>query len=386
MEHPDNNTNWDELLSKLEDLEQGADPASAADSEEALRLRLAQEMRRRLRESGEDQRFPAEAGWQRFQKALAKEAEAEYGRRGGRLRKLYWAGAAAAAVLLAVAGVYYYQQQEKSPATAPVLANQKPADGVLLKSSGGQTVILGDSARQLQLPNGATISASDEEIVYTPAAAATATIDTLVVPRGNQVRIMLADGSVVTVNAASKLIFPSAFNGQSREVQLEGEAYFEVKGDAANPFVVRAGGMNVAVLGTEFNINTYSGNIYATLAKGKVKTEAGGGALVLSPGEQAAWDRNTAALQKNKVTLYGVTAWKDNQIYFEDASLADIAHTLGREYDYDIRFEDEALRQRSFTLDMPRPASLQEVLDQLKRTTGDIRFRIQGRTIYLFRE
>ncbi|MGX5817182.1 FecR family protein [Chitinophaga lutea] len=373
MEHPDKNIDWDKLLPKLEDLQPGADDAASGD--DAGTLRLALEMRRRLRETADDGQFPADEGWQRFREAVGQ-------KQAGRIRKLYWAGAAAAAVLLAVAGVYYFQAEKKSSPATPQLANLAPAGKVLIKSSNGQSVLLGDSAQRLQLQNGATVSANDREIVYAASGSKTVTMDTLEVPRGNRVRIELTDGTIVRMNAASRLIYPSAFTGDKREVQLEGEAYFEVTGSAARPFIVRAGGLDVTVLGTEFNVNTYSGPVLATLAKGKVKA----GTAILRPGEQAAYDRNTAALVKKKVDLYAVTAWKDDQLYFEEASLATIAATLGREYDYTFRFQDEALQQRVFTLDMPRPATLQEALDQLSKTTGDIRFRIHDRTIDLFRK
>lgn len=309
-------------------------------------------------------------------------ADTDAGKQGsGKLRRLWWAAAAAAAVIAVVVGVRTLRNDVGRAGGDSPEAIAHVSLQITIKSSNGKTVVLGDSAIQLQLNNGATINSEGDDIVYADAGSGTETVDTLLIPRGKHARILLADGSAVWMNAASKLIYPSAFSGNSRRVQVEGEAYFEVAPDARKPFIVQAGGMDVEVLGTAFNVNTYTGIAYTTLASGKVKTSAAGKSMVLSPGEQVAFDPASGSMDRTQADVRGVTAWKDGQLYFDDASLEQIAGTLDREYDYTFRFEDESLRQRSFTLDMSRPDDLITVLEQLKKTTGDIRFRIQGRTV-----
>lgn len=380
MENPEKNIDWDKLIPKLEDLGSDAGPGFAEDSEEARQLRMAREMRGRLNAGAPDDQFPAEEGWQRFRENLERE---NTGR--SKVRWLYWAGAAAAAAIIAVAGVRYYQQTATPGKVPAVVAEHQPSGKVEIKSSNGKSLVLTDNAQEWQPGNGASVSADNQGIVYSESAGAAVTMDTLVVPRGNKTRIQLADGTVVWMNAASRLIYPSAFTGPKREIQLEGEAYFDVAQDASHPFVVTADGMNVEVLGTEFNINTYSEIVYTTLAQGKVKTSAAGKSLLMQPGDQVAFDRAAGEMDRRVPDMRSVTAWKDGQIYFEDVRLEDITKTLGRDYDYQFRFEDESLRQLSFTLDMPRPASLKAVLEQISRTAGDVRFRMEDNIVYLSR-
>ncbi len=98
-------------------------------------------------------------------------------------------------------------------------------------------------------------------------------VNKLNVPRGGQYRLVLHDGTKVWLNAASKLEFPSAFVDSQRVVQLEGEAYFEVAANAAQPFVVQTAGMKVEVLGTHFNLKAYHDEpgIQAALLEGSVR-------------------------------------------------------------------------------------------------------------------
>lgn len=380
MENREKNIDWDKLLPKLEDLGSDAEPGFAEDSEEARQLRMAREVRGRLNAGAPDDQFPSEEGWQRFRENLERENASR-----SKVRWLYWAGAAAAAMILAVAGVKYYQQ-DATPGKAPaVVAEHQPSGKVEIKSSNGTSFVLTDSSQEWQTGNGVSVSADNKGIVYSESTGTAVTMDTLVVPRGNKTRIQLADGTVVWMNADSRLIYPSAFTGAKREIQLEGEAYFDVAQDASHPFIVTADGMNVEVLGTEFNINTYSDIVYTTLAEGKVKTSAAGKSLLMQPGDQVAFDRAAGEMSRRVPDMRGVTAWKDGQIYFEDVRLEEITKTLGRDYDYQIRFEDESLRQLSFTLDMPRPVTLKAVLEQISRTAGDVRFRIEDNIVYLSR-
>ena len=379
MEQPDKNIDWDKLLPKLDDLHQNDAPGTPEDSEEARHLALAREINRRLQDNADDPLFPAESGWQRFRQTVENE-------RKGRVRRIYTIAVAAAAVLFAAAvGIRFLYTGGSSPVKQSTVANAYSPAGVVIRSSGGKVLQLSDTVQQLQWQEGVAVSAGGEEITYTAGTAQSASSDTLVVPRGNRARITLPDGTKVWVNADSRLVYPAAFTGTSREVEIDGEAYFEVAADVSRPFKVRTGGMDVEVLGTGFNVNTYSKTIYTTLVSGKVKASAGGAGYILQPGQQAAYNRANATLERRPADVRPVTAWKDDLIIAEDASLADIVNVLEREYDYHIEFEDESLRERSFTLDMPKPASLEKLLLKLNRTTGDLQYRINGRTVYLYK-
>ncbi|MFR1240329.1 MAG: FecR family protein [Butyricimonas faecihominis] len=119
----------------------------------------------------------------------------------------------------------------------------------------------------------------------------------LSVPRGGEYRIELEDGTKVWINSASRLRYPVVFSDDTREVYLEGEAYFEVQRDEARPFIVHSGEQKVTVLGTSFGISCYASeaNDYTTLVSGKVKVdfERGKQSFVLEPGMQVAYSKES---------------------------------------------------------------------------------------------
>lgn len=374
MDTPGKDINWDKLLSALED-----DRTEPLNEEEAAMLRAAGEMKDRVKAGA---KFPTEEGWQHF--VAARES---------RKMKVIWrrriAVAAAAAALLITAGVWSWQKNTPGhPAqVASVHKADQPAAGkVQLVMSNGKTITLGNQAPVTQDNNGTKVQVDSTGIVYQAGnnKKTVNAMDTLLVPRGNQIRIELSDETGVWVNADSKLAYPAAFNGNTREVWIQGEAYFDVAPNAQQPFVVHAGGTTVQVLGTSFNISTYV-TIQTTLTSGKVSTSAGADKVVLSPGQQSVYNAANGNLQKEAVDTRIYTAWKDGDIYFEEATLGVILNSLGRSFDYDFKFEEPTLETLNITLDMRKPETLQPVLDQIRLTIGKIKFRVQGRTVFVSR-
>ncbi|HEY9258109.1 FecR family protein [Chitinophaga sp.] len=370
METPGKDINWDKLLSALEN--GGTEPLN---EEEAAMLRAAEEMKVRVKK---DNKFPADAGWEQFVAA-----------RENRKMKVIWrrriAVAAAAAALLITAGVWSWQKHKPGATVVAINKADLPAAGqVQLVLSNGKTITLGNNAAVTQNNNGTQIQVDSTGIVYLSEGEGRKqpvnAMDILYVPRGKKIRIELSDGTGVWVNADSKLVYPSAFAGNTREVWIQGEAYFEVAPNAQQAFVVHAGSANVQVLGTAFNISTYE-DIQTTLINGKVSASAGNEKVVLSPGEQASYDAATASLQKESVDTRIYTAWKDDDIYFEDVTLGAILNSLGRSFDYNFKFEDATLEKLNITLDMHKPETLQPALDHIRLTIGNIKFVVQGRTV-----
>lgn len=374
MDTPGKDINWDKLLSALED-----DRTEPLNEEEAAMLRAAGEMKNRVKARD---KFPTEEGWQHFVEV-----------RESRKMKVIWrrriAVAAAAAALLITAGVWSWQKYmpgNRLPIAAVNKANEPAVSQVQLVMSNGKTITLGNNAAVTQDNNGTEVQVDSTGIVYQAGnnKKPVNTMDTLLVPRGNQIRIELSDETGVWVNADSKLVYPAAFNGPTREVWIQGEAYFEVAPNVQQPFVVHAGSTSVQVLGTSFNISTYV-TIQTTLTSGKVSASAGAEKVVLSPGEQASYNAAAATLQKQTVDTRIFTAWKDGDIYFEEATLGMILNSLGRSFDYDFKFEDTTLETLNITLDMHKPTTLQPVLDRIRLTIGNIKFRVQGRTVFVSR-
>ncbi|PSL46546.1 FecR family protein [Chitinophaga niastensis] len=388
MNKPGNEIDWDKLLTPLEGKDLSDGTAGPLNKDEEAMLLAAKEMSVRLKEGGVEGKFSADKGWQRFDTARSD-------RQGATVVKVTWwksfykiSAAAAAAVIVITAGVWMSKQHRKAikqPVVLMAKADLKPSNHVQLLLSNGKKVTPTDESQLLRDSLGIQIQVTSISIVYEAnnGQAGISAMDTLVVPKGNQIKVTLADGTGIWVNAASKLIYPAAFNNDTREVSVEGEAFFDVAANPQKPFIVHTNNMQVKVLGTSFNVNTYNTVIQTTLTSGKVIATAATETVMLSPGEQANYSNNSGSLNKRQVDTRAFTAWKDGYLYFDDATLADIANSLGRGFDYDFQFENTALEKLTFTLDMRKPATLQEVLNQISRTIGNIKFRVQGRTVYV---
>ncbi len=146
------------------------------------------------------------------------------------------------------------------------------------------------------------------------AATTSAQLKALSIPRGQDYHLTLADGTKVWLNAESRLEFPDRFNGNTREVRLQGEAYFEVKKDVKRPFIVHTDYLSTRVLGTSFDVRAYSRkDASVTLVSGRVQVKTGDLAQILSPGEQAALTGSQLAVKA--VDTYPITQWKEGFFY-----------------------------------------------------------------------
>ena len=336
----------------------------------------------RLRPSRPDSDYPVEPAWAALRQRIVDGARSP--KRSAVLLLFRRLSYAAAAIVLLAGGAWLWRQRAspRSGQSIPTAAILTPRKGVQLILSGGRRLDA-NSRQTLKEQEGVTVSTANGNVTYQagPAQPATIEIDTLEVPRGNKSKLTLSDGTTVWVDAASRLAYPRVFGAKTREVDIEGEAYFDVVKDPERPFIVHARGMSINVLGTGFNVNTYEPIWYTTLEKGKISVTADGKTLLLAPGEQARFGTTAGTLEKEKVDPYPYVAWKDGEIYMENASFAKIANRLAREYDYELNFADPALANLHFTVDMQAPEKLQEVLDHITSTTEGVRFEIQGREI-----
>ena len=165
---------------------------------------------------------------------------------------------------------------------------------------------------------------------------------TLSVPKGKAFKIILSDGSEVDMNADSRLIYPTRFTGNVRSVYLEGEAYFKISKDEKHPFIIQTKDMQTKVLGTEFNISSYTGNATkVTLIKGKVEVAyaMGKNATQIKPGEQASIQEDGNFTIK-KVELDPYIYWQEGYFYYDNVSLAEIMTAIGRWYNMTVIFRN----------------------------------------------
>ena len=181
-------------------------------------------------------------------------------------------------------------------------------------------------------------------------------LNQLVVPYGRNSSIKLPDGSTAWLNAGSRLVYPSFFDKDKREVYLIGEGYFEVTHDEKLPFVVKTNDLEVEVLGTQFNLSAYpSDNIIETvLVEGKVRVKETGFQLlkkdyILLPNQRAAYNRENAETKIENVEVDNYVAWHLGFLQFESTDLNRIVKKLERYYNIRIRLEDPMLGMRSIS-------------------------------------
>jgi ferric-dicitrate binding protein FerR (iron transport regulator) len=209
--------------------------------------------------------------------------------------------------------------------------------------------------------------------------------NSIATPRGGQYQVVLPDGSRVWLNAASSLRFPTAFSGKERRVEVRGEAYFEVAKNASMPFTVAilsaAGGSEVQVLGTHFNINAYDDDalLKTTLLEGSVKFVNGDEAMVLNPGEQSQLARNGQLNISDRIDVSEVMAWKNGLFHFEGSDITTVMKQLSRWYDVDIVYGEKMVPDL-FHAEIPRNTNLSDVLKALA-LTGKVEFKVEDKKI-----
>lgn len=210
--------------------------------------------------------------------------------------------------------------------------------------------------------------------------------NTLQIPRGGEYKIMLADGTEVWLNSATEFRFPENFDGrQERVVYLSGEAFFKVKRNESQPFVVKCNGYDVKVLGTSFNISSYEedGIDRTTLAEGKVEIIRTGERIPLEPGEQACIRKEKLTVEKVKLENY--ITWMNPYFRFEGENIDRILSRLARWYDVEIFYLHPSVKIYHFTGYLPRYANISEVLELLSMTTN-IKFEVKGRTVVVVKK
>lgn len=176
-------------------------------------------------------------------------------------------------------------------------------------------------------------------------------------PIGSRTVVQLPDGSEVHLNYGSKLKYPSVFHGETREVELEGEGYFDVAQDPDRPFVVHAGNLNIKAVGTEFNVLAYPGDaaIATTLVEGKVllekqlpsyKTESLG---AMQPNQHVVYNSKTGDITSSMGRVDKYVAWTEGKMIFEDTPIEQVAQKLSRMFNVDIEV-DENIRDYYYTV------------------------------------
>ena len=210
---------------------------------------------------------------------------------------------------------------------------------------------------------------------------------TIRVPRGGEYNLQLADGTKVYLNAGSSLRYPVRFTGKRREVTLSGEGYFEVAKDSTQLFVVRAGDVDVRVLGTAFNVNAYpeKETVATTLVEGRVQVNYKTGQQVIQPGMQLVYDKQNGKVDVSVVDTEVYTSWKDGYYYFKREALENIMDVLVRWYDLTVFYQNQDLKRLEFGGRLKRYDDINYLLKKMEETR-DVEFVIKGNTITVKRK
>ena len=229
-------------------------------------------------------------------------------------------------------------------------------------------------------------------------------------PKGGKSTITLPDGTKVIMNADSKLQFPNFFEGPTREVYLTGEAFFDVIHNANIPFIIHTGRMNIKVLGTEFNVKSYPGDSTSetTLIHGLIEVtlmNRPDDRIILKPKEKlivsnSVFEKASSEIKKTSSAhsvellisnLHYIsksdsavveTSWVDNKLVFQDESFSNLAEDMGRKYDVNIQFSNDATKHYRFT-GIFQKETIAEALNALQ-LTEKFNYKIEGTTVTIY--
>ncbi len=289
---------------------------------------------------------------------------------------------------------YYYIYNGK--ATKNIVANSSPKNNILLSGKNSVTIQLTNGEKILideadfsdKIAKDGIVLTKDEDgailfkISDTYVASKNSGFHTFSTPKGESFAFILPDGSKIWLNSSTQLKIPANFNTNSRDVFLEGEAYFDVAHNANKPFKIHSGNDVVKVLGTAFNIKAYHNDsyIYTTLLRGSVQLTTANNDTKLVPGEQAKTNNKTGALSKKHIDTEQVIGWKNGYFKFADQPISSILEELKRWYDIES-IEYQTTNKERFTASIKRTRSLADVLNKIEKVSR-LKFKIEeGRVI-----
>lgn len=302
----------------------------------------------------------------------------------------------AALILICLGAAFYFSPFfKKTSAAKDQLAVNDIAPGgnkaTLILANGKRIVLDGASNGKIAEESGIMITkAADGQLIYRVTETQSinpAAFNTIVTPRGGQYQVALPDGTKVWLNASSSLKFPAAFSSRERRVELDGEAYFEVAKNPQLPFKVVTAQQEVEVLGTHFNINSYTdeANTKTTLFEGSVKvlSKTSMIAKMLKPGQQAIVEEKGIVV--STVDIDEALAWKNGNFVFNNENLESIMRRVSRWYDVVVEYQDDEVRKEAFGGSVSRFGNVSEILRMLE-ITGNVRFKIYTNKIVVMKK
>jgi transmembrane sensor len=300
--------------------------------------------------------------------------------------------AIAAAISLIVALVYLFDSIEREATTVPIAKVEqiKPGEpkATLILGDGSSYDLSQGGAVNLK-SGGVAINSQGTKIKYTENTKEEVQLiyNTLIIPKGGEYFLELSDGTKIWINSETTLKYPVQFVGNERNVELTGEAYFEVSHNENKPFHVVSGEQKVEVLGTQFNVSSYRDDehIVTTLVEGKVnvyRTSSSQENQILLPNQQSIMNKRSGVITSKTVDPKNFIAWKSGAFHFQDQTFDAMVKILSRWYDIDIFYENENVRDIKFTGRFKRYDDFETVIKLIERT-DEVKFKIKGKTVII---
>lgn len=309
-------------------------------------------------------------------------------RRNNRYRLRRWVSYAAVALLVVTMGYFLFEYQNKATETQLTVSEILPGGNrATLTLSDGRVVELSEAQEEIivrdgiMYADGSSVAENRGEVEHD--GQQSMLFYELNTPKGGTYQLILPDSSKVWLNASSKLRYPSKFDDNERVVELEGEAYFDVKEQRRDgerqPFLIKTTGQTVQVVGTEFNISAYPDEAAkTTLVNGIVEVANHRTKTLrkLVPNQQAILHGTKTSVKYVDVKQY--IGWKEGKIVLEGRTLPEILREIARWYDIEIRYEGD-IPQGIFFGRVNRSSRLETVLRLLESANMD--YRMEGRTL-----
>ena len=304
------------------------------------------------------------------------------------LRRLYWG--AAAAVLLLIGSYWSYRSLTNSHHSHEAVVAQvadvaaPSTSNAVLTLANGEKIILDSAHNGVMATQGQVhlVKSAEGQIAYKvegAEAGRTPLFNMLENPRGSKiVSITLSDGTKVWLNSESTLRYPAYFSGEERRVQIKGEAYLEVAHNAKQPFIVQKENMEVTVLGTRFNINTYEEepSLKITLLEGKVSVKHDGQSALLVPGQQAVITRSGGKISvADDMDTGDVIAWLNGQFVLDGTRLTSLMSQISRWYNVEV-FYTTKIANKAFGGIIDSNVPLSRMLEALRE--NGVNCRLEG--------
>jgi len=338
----------------------------------------------------------ASAALEKFEKRLSLQSPTTKPKAVKLTRTAIFRWAVAAIFIIGVAGMtyFYFKGTLTNELEKPYASDAKPGGNkAILVLANGRKISLtdvghGDVAKEAGL---SITKTADGQLVYnvisTEGNGNADVFNTIETPKGGMWEVRLPDGSVVWLNAASSLTYPIAFSkGKKRIVELKGEAYFEVAKDKLHPFVVRTTKQDVEVLGTSFNVNSYTDEVAVktTLLEGSVKViPTDLSAKDLMPDEQAVLLNNEFTIKK--VDASEAIDWKNGYFMFNNERQESIMKKIARWYNVKVEYADPRAKDVTYYGSISKFENVSKVLRKFEKT-GEVRFEVEGNKIIVFKE